>query len=90
VISLYLPSILCERAGGLVSPLVVAGASVREVLLLAVEDHGGLRGWVLDDAGRLRPHVKIFVNDGEATLDTPVSAGDELHVVPAISGGRGS
>ena len=88
---LFLPTFLCERGGGGVrSPLEVNAASVGEILQEVTAQYPGLRGWVVDDAGRLRQHVKVFVNDAEATLATPVSGEDEIHVVPAISGGGGA
>jgi molybdopterin converting factor small subunit len=84
---LFLPSILCERGGGIESPVEVDGSSVGSVLEAVCERHPGLRRWVVDEAGRLRQHVKVFVNDREAGLDTELAAADEVHVVPAISGG---
>lgn len=81
-----LPWLLRERAGG--SGLVeVDGGTAREALLRLEARHTGLRGWVLDERGGIRPHVRLFVNDSPASLDTRMSPADELHIVPAISGG---
>ncbi|HVS66552.1 MAG TPA: MoaD/ThiS family protein [Thermoanaerobaculia bacterium] len=84
---LFLPSILCERGGGIDAPLEVEGGSVGAVFDAACERHPALRRWVVDEAGHLRQHVKVFVNEREAGLDTSVEPADEVHVVPAISGG---
>ena len=50
-----------------------------------------VRDRVITEAGRVRPHINIFV-DGEnirdaAGLDTPVRAGSEIFILPAVSGG---
>jgi molybdopterin converting factor small subunit len=51
-----------------------------------------LRAHVWDDAGRLRPHVLIFLNDQGLrwmqSLDVPLKHGDRIHIVQAISGGE--
>jgi molybdopterin synthase sulfur carrier subunit len=72
-------------------PLSASGVTVGEVLsnLLAAQPH--VRGYVLDDQGRLRKHVCIFA-DGERlkhdlALSRVVSAGTKLYVMQALSGG---
>jgi len=72
-------------------PLEAAGGTVREVLDQAFGEHPNLRGYVLDDQGRLRKHVVIFV-DGQAIQDRTQlgdTVGDEseLLVMQALSGG---
>jgi len=49
------------------------------------------RSYVLDDQGRLRRHVAVFV-DGELLMDKnnlklPVAAATEIYVMQALSGG---
>lgn len=74
------------------SPTVeVPGGSVREVLDRVFGDNPRLRGYVLDDQGRLRRHVVVFV-DGDAIRDRtglgdPVPDGAEVFVMQALSGG---
>ncbi len=53
--------------------------------------HPGLYDRLVTEQGLLRPHVNIFV-DGEnirftGGLETAVTAGSEVFVLPAISGG---
>ena len=81
-----LRSPLRELAGG-GSRLDVDGATVREVIARLERDHPRLDGWVLDEEGRIREHVKVFVNGDVAALDDAVAGGDQVHVLPAISGG---
>lgn len=51
----------------------------------------GVRHRVLDDQGRVRVHVNLFVNGAHirelSGLDTPVADGDEIVILPAVSGG---
>ena len=57
----------------------------------AIRGLGELATRILDDAGRVRPHVHLFVNEAPARdLATPVSEGDVIHVLPAVSGGSSS
>ena len=47
----------------------------------------GLRGWILDERGRIRRHINVFVKGELADGDTPVTDSDRIDVLPAISGG---
>lgn len=71
--------------------LTVAGETVRRVLDAAFADDDILRGYVLDEQGRLRKHVNIYV-DGRLIgdrlrLSDPVAPGSEVYVLQALSGG---
>jgi len=53
----------------------------------------GVAERALDECGCLRPHVNVFV-DGQSIragsrlgLETPVAAGAEVWILPAVSGG---
>jgi molybdopterin synthase sulfur carrier subunit len=54
--------------------------------------HPGLKERVCDEGGQVRRFVNIFVNGEDIRflnhLDTPLKAGDEVSIVPAIAGGR--
>lgn len=69
----------------------VAGDTVRAVLQSVFETNPKLRSYLLDDQGRLRQHVRVFINDRVAGdrigLTDPVSESDEVHVFQALSGG---
>lgn len=77
---------LSELAGGH-RELELDGGTVSEVLLALERAHPGVRGWILDERGRIREHVNVFVNKDYGREDTTVGADDRLHVLPAISGG---
>ena len=69
-------------------PVVVEGGTAGDVLRRIEREHGALKGWMLDERGRLRDHVSVFVNDRRvSSLDHPVADGDEVYALHAISGG---
>ena len=76
---------LKQRAG--TSSLEVTGATVRETLSSLESDVPALKGWVLDDQGRIRRHVNVFVNGEPATPDDAVADQDRVDIIHAISGG---
>jgi molybdopterin converting factor small subunit len=43
---------------------------------------------VVDEQGQIRPHMNVFVGEESVRdLTTPVSAGAEIYIVGALSGG---
>jgi molybdopterin synthase sulfur carrier subunit len=75
-----------DRAGGL-GAIDVEGATVRAAIQSLEACYPALRGWVRDERGLLRRHVKLFLRGEAVALDAPLAPGEELHVVAAISGG---
>jgi sulfur-carrier protein len=65
----------------------LAGATVGELLRALEDAHPGVRGWVLDERGRIRRHVNVFVNGEQGGAETTVGERDRVEVLPAISGG---
>jgi len=67
------------------------GATLGEVLEAVAADYPRLKSYVLDDRGRVRKHIAIFV-DGElkpreAALSLPMSDNSDVYVFQALSGG---
>jgi len=67
------------------------GGTLAEVLEAVAADYPRLKGYVLDDQGRLRKHIAIFV-DGEMrrrelALGLPMRDTSSVHVLQALSGG---
>jgi hypothetical protein len=73
------------------APLDAQGATVAEVLTNLLAGEPQLRGYVLDDQGRLRKHVCIFADGARLRNDTAlghrVRADSKLYVMQALSGG---
>lgn len=83
-----LPRIL-EPAVGPVREVEVRGATVQEALADLCVQHPALEVRLFDEAGRLRRHVAC-VHNGRTTRLTdpePLADGDELTILPAVSGG---
>jgi molybdopterin converting factor small subunit len=72
-------------------PAGVVGGTVGEALEAIFADNPRLRSYVLDEHGRLRKHVNVFVNETAVVdrerLSDPVSADDDVYVFQALSGG---
>jgi molybdopterin converting factor small subunit len=72
-----------ERASG-----EAEGATVGELFADLDRRYPGLRFRVVDEQGRVRRHMKVFVNDEAVReLDTPVGPSDEITLMQALSGG---
>ena len=72
-------------------PAIADAPSVREALDLVFAANPQLRSYVVDEQGRLRKHVNVYVNERMVTdriaLSDAVAAGDEIFVFQALSGG---
>ncbi len=69
----------------------VAANTVADALEAVFRDNPRLRGYVLDEQGRLRQHVAVFVG-GELVRDRTrltdtVAASQDIFVMQALSGG---
>ena len=72
-------------------PCAVSAATVHGALEEAFRAYPGLRGYILDDQGRVRRHLTIYV-DGVAVRDRDrlsdaVTEAQEIYVMQALSGG---
>jgi sulfur-carrier protein len=80
---------LKERADGQ-GQFDLPGGSLGEVLRELERRYPRLEGWVLDEHGRIRRHVNVFVDGERGREDTPVAAGARVNVLHSISGGSRS
>jgi len=76
-----------KRLAGDRSEHTIEGASVAELLAELERAHPAASGWILDERGVVRRHINVFVNGELRGQDEPVGEGDEVDVLPAISGG---
>jgi molybdopterin synthase sulfur carrier subunit len=79
------------EAVGPTAPAVFPGATVGELIDSVAAEYPRLKSYVLDDQGRVRKHIAIFV-DGvlhprETALSLPVSELSDVYVFQALSGG---
>jgi sulfur-carrier protein len=69
------------------SEVAVEGGTVAELLVALERAQPSLDGWILDERGRIRRHINVFVNGDYGREETQVGADDRIDVLPAISGG---
>jgi sulfur-carrier protein len=89
-VSVRIPTILRSYTGG--APEVTAEpGSLREVIGYLDATYPGIGGRLLDDSGRLRRFVNVYVGEEDVRfshgLDTPVPAGAQVTVIPTVAGG---
>ena len=68
----------------------VEAQTVRAALVALEAKHPGIGGKVMNGA-TVKPFIRIYVGpddiEGLQGLDTPVTARDEISIIPAIAGG---
>jgi molybdopterin synthase sulfur carrier subunit len=91
-VSVQIPAPLRALSGGAAEVRLEAG-TVRQLVDELQVRHAGFRERLLDDSGRLKAYVRVFVNqDDVRSLDNEATAlrdGDVVAIVPAIAGGVG-
>jgi adenylyltransferase/sulfurtransferase len=89
-VTVSIPTPLRSFTGGR-DAVAVAGATVGEVLNQLLTAHGGLKRHLMQDDGRLRNFVNLYLNDTDIrhldSTSTRVAEGDVLTIVPSIAGG---
>jgi molybdopterin converting factor small subunit len=85
-----IPTQLRTLSGG-AAEVSVEGNTLAEVLDALESAHPGFRERLFDDSGKLRRFVNVFVADEDVRfldgLDTKVSEGQTVSIVPAVAGG---
>ena len=73
------------------SEATAEGATLAEILDDLEANHPGIRARILDDNGKVRRFVNVYVGDEdvrfEKGLQTEVKAGQQVSIIPAVAGG---
>jgi molybdopterin synthase sulfur carrier subunit len=89
-VQVRIPTILRTYTGG-ESEVSAEGSTLAEVLDHLDAHHAGIRARILDDSGKLRRFVNVYVgNDDVRFLDdlgTATPDGTQISVIPAVAGG---
>lgn len=89
-VSVRIPTILRTYTGG-ESEVSATGATLAEILDDLDSNYAGIKGRILDDEGKLRRFVNVYVgNDDVRFLDdlqTATPEGTQVSVIPAVAGG---
>ncbi|MDS1270214.1 MoaD/ThiS family protein [Lipingzhangella sp. LS1_29] len=91
-VSVRVPTILRTYTNG-AADVTASGETLRDVLRTLESDYPGIESRVLDDDGRVRRFVNVYVGDEDVRfaqgLDTPTPAGSQVSIIPAVAGGAG-
>ncbi len=89
-VTVRIPTQLRELTAG-ESEIAVEASTVAEVLAGLDAAHPGIGERILDENGNLRRFVNVFLADEDIRfldgLETTVTSGQTLSVVPAVAGG---
>ena len=89
-VTVRVPTILRPLTGG-EAEVSVEGATLADVLDALEADHTGIRARVLDEDGKLRRFVNVYVNDDDVRfaegLATVTPDGASVSIIPAVAGG---
>jgi len=89
-IAVKVPTILRTYTGGS-AEVTVSGTTLAEAIADLDAQYPGIGARVLDDDGRLRRFVNVYVNDDDVRfledLATPTPDGTNVSIIPAVAGG---
>jgi molybdopterin converting factor small subunit len=84
------PTILRSYTGG-EAEVAASGSTLNDVLHDLETRHSGILTRILDDNGKIRRFVNIYVNEEdvrfEQGLETPTTEGAQISILAAVAGG---
>ncbi len=92
-VQVRIPTILRAYTGGAsaVTVEIPAAATVAEVISVVEANYPGVRARVLDETGQIRRFVNLYVDEEDVRftsgLQTAISPGSTLSIIPAVAGG---
>ena len=85
-----IPTILRSYTGG-AAEVTAAEGTLREVIAGLDAAYPGLGGRIIDDGGKLRRFVNVYVGDEDVRfaggLEAPVGENSNVTILPAVAGG---
>ncbi len=86
LIAVTVSSVLFSYTGG--AQVTAAGATLRDLLADLDRRYPGMRFRIIDEQDRVRPHMRLFI-DEEITFDlaAPLAGHQQVHILAALSGG---
>ncbi|MBB4891913.1 molybdopterin converting factor small subunit [Streptomyces olivoverticillatus] len=89
-VTVRIPTILRTYTDGR-AEVPAEGTTLSEVIADLDRNHAGIGPRILDDGGKLRRFVNVYVNDDdvrfEGGLDAPTPDGAGVSIIPAVAGG---
>ncbi|MGF1430870.1 ubiquitin-like small modifier protein 1 [Kitasatospora sp. LaBMicrA B282] len=88
--SVRIPTILRTYTDGS-AEVTAEGATLQEVIADLDRNHPGIAQRILDETGKLRRFVNVYVNDDDVRfaegLATEIKDGAGISIIPAVAGG---
>ena len=89
-VEVRIPTILRKHTGG-AKAVESKGSTIGEVIDQLDVDHPGLKPAIIAEEGEIHRFINIYLNDEDVrfsgALQTPVSDGDVVSILPAVAGG---
>jgi molybdopterin synthase sulfur carrier subunit len=89
-VTVRIPTILRSLTGG-AAEVEADGATLSDVLKAVDAAHPGVAGRVLDEGGKIRRFVNVYVGEEDVRfasgLDTATPDGVTVSIIPAVAGG---
>ncbi|GAA3410491.1 MoaD/ThiS family protein [Streptosporangium vulgare] len=89
-VSVRIPTILRTYTDG-AAEVNGEGETLRDVLQKLDADFPGIGARILDEAGKIRRFVNVYVGDEDVrfvdNLDTATPSGAQVSIIPAVAGG---
>lgn len=89
-VRIMIPTVLRKATQGQ-SEIRLSGASIADCIDKLEAQFPGIKDRLCDENGEIRRFVNIYVNGEDIRFiggkNTPVKAGDEVSIVPAVAGG---
>jgi molybdopterin converting factor small subunit len=86
-VKVRLASLLHSYTGGM-KIIELEASTVGEAMEVLDRRFPGLVFRIIDEQGRIRPHVNIFLGEEKVSeLRTPITTSAEIYIVGALSGG---
>jgi molybdopterin synthase sulfur carrier subunit len=86
-----IPPVLRPSVGG-AKEVDASGSNVGEVLRALADEHPATESQLFSEDGQLNRYVNVYLNDEDVRvldgLDTGVSEGDTVVILPAMAGGE--
>src|SRR3990170_181431 len=90
-VEVRVPTLLQKLVGGSKS-VYGEGRTVGQLLDYLESRHPGLKARIISEEGKIHPFINLYLNDEDirflGELETPLSPGDVISILPAIAGGE--
>ena len=71
--------------------LQAEAATVKELINRLDQDYAGIKARLCEENGNVRRFINVYVNEKDIRFlhgtETPLKAGDQVSIVPAVAGG---